>query len=304
MTNYVKTTNFTAKDSLISGDPGKLIKGYDFDVEFDSLVTAVGSKADSYSGTFTGIPTAPTASLGTNTTQLATTAFVNTAVVAATGSLGSMSTQDSDAVAITGGTLSGVAVTGSLTGNASTATALATSRTISLTGDVTGSVSFNGTANASITATVADDSHNHIISNVDGLQTALNGKAPLTGTGASGTWGINITGNAATATSASSVSTSVVLTATAGATAGAVGTYLMARYTNGDINRNSTVSGSSLVSCSTAYSVEESNSGSTTSSRTEGSLSGTWRCMGTFDATFTRSSGPVVTGATLWLRIS
>ena len=51
-----------------------------------------------------------------------------------------------------------------------------TARTLSLTGDVTGSVSWDGSGNASITATVADDSHNHTIANVDGLQTALNGK--------------------------------------------------------------------------------------------------------------------------------
>jgi len=62
---------------------------------------------------------------------------------------------------------------GPLTGNASTATALQTARTIALTGDVTGSVAFNGTANATITATVQDDSHNHTIANVDGLQTVL-----------------------------------------------------------------------------------------------------------------------------------
>ena len=43
----------------------------------------------------------------------------------------------------------------SCSGNAATATKLATARTISLTGDVTGSVSFDGSDNASITATVA-----------------------------------------------------------------------------------------------------------------------------------------------------
>jgi hypothetical protein len=48
-----------------------------------------------------------------------------------------------------------------ISANAASATKLATSRTISLTGDVTGSASFDGTANASITATVADNSHNH-----------------------------------------------------------------------------------------------------------------------------------------------
>lgn len=43
-------------------------------------------------------------------------------------------------------------------------------QTITLTGDVSGS----GTT--SIAVTIADDSHNHVISNVDGLQTALNAK--------------------------------------------------------------------------------------------------------------------------------
>jgi hypothetical protein len=43
---------------------------------------------------------------------------------------------------------------GDVTGNADTATALETARTISLAGDVTGSVSFDGTANVSITATI------------------------------------------------------------------------------------------------------------------------------------------------------
>ena len=59
---------------------------------------------------------------------------------------------------------------------ASTAATLATARNIALSGDVSGSASFNGSANISITATVADDSHNHVISNIDGLQTALDGK--------------------------------------------------------------------------------------------------------------------------------
>ena len=72
-------------------------------------------------------------------------------------------------------------LTGNVTGNASTATALATSRTISLTGDVSGSASFNGTGNATITATIADDSHNHVISNIDGLQTEIDTKAELAG---------------------------------------------------------------------------------------------------------------------------
>jgi len=68
---------------------------------------------------------------------------------------------------------------GSLTGNASTASSaaqLTSARTISLGGDLSGSASFNGTSDITITAAVADDSHNHTIANVDGLQTALNTK--------------------------------------------------------------------------------------------------------------------------------
>ena len=74
------------------------------------------------------------------------------------------------------GNFSAGTITAALSGNASTATTLQTARTISLTGDVTGSVSFNGSSNVSINATVADDSHNHVISNVDGLQDALDAK--------------------------------------------------------------------------------------------------------------------------------
>jgi hypothetical protein len=47
------------------------------------------------------------------------------------------------------------------TGTAATATKLATARTIALTGGVTGSVIFDGSVNASIAATVANDSHTH-----------------------------------------------------------------------------------------------------------------------------------------------
>lgn len=61
--------------------------------------------------------------------------------------------------------------------NATAADKLKTAREISLTGDVTGSADFDGSKAISIAVTVADDSHNHVISNVDGLQDALNAKA-------------------------------------------------------------------------------------------------------------------------------
>jgi hypothetical protein len=83
MSNYVKATNFTAKDGLPAGNSSKVVKGAELDTEFTAIASAVSSKADSNSPTLTGTPLAPTASSGTNSTQIATTAFVTTAVSAA-----------------------------------------------------------------------------------------------------------------------------------------------------------------------------------------------------------------------------
>jgi hypothetical protein len=80
--NYVKSTNFASKDTLPLGDPLKIVKGTEIDTEFNNIATAVGTKADLISPTFTGTPAAPTASPGTNTTQLATTAYVTAALQA------------------------------------------------------------------------------------------------------------------------------------------------------------------------------------------------------------------------------
>jgi hypothetical protein len=87
MANYLKATDFAAKDALLSGDPNKIVKGTEIDDEFDSIQTAVNSKANIASPTFTGTPAAPTATAGTNTTQVATTAFVTTA----TGNINTLS---------------------------------------------------------------------------------------------------------------------------------------------------------------------------------------------------------------------
>jgi len=57
---------------------------------------------------------------------------------------------------------------------------LGATASVTLSGDVTGTASFSANA-VTITTTIADDSHNHVISNVDGLQAALDAKASLTG---------------------------------------------------------------------------------------------------------------------------
>jgi hypothetical protein len=76
MANYTKATDFAAKDALTTGDPAKIVKGTEIDDEFNAIATAINSKANTNSPTLTGTPLAPTASAGTNTTQIATTAYV------------------------------------------------------------------------------------------------------------------------------------------------------------------------------------------------------------------------------------
>ena len=87
MTQYVKSTSFTSKDTLPSGSPLKILKGTEIDVELDNIAIAVNSKADLFSAALTGVPTAPTAVSGTSTTQLATTAFATAGITPFTGAM-------------------------------------------------------------------------------------------------------------------------------------------------------------------------------------------------------------------------
>jgi len=88
MSDYTKSTNFASKDNLSSGNPLKIVKGTEIDTEFNNIQTAVATKADLASPTFTGTPTLPTGTIATtqstgdSSTALATTAFVQAALAA------------------------------------------------------------------------------------------------------------------------------------------------------------------------------------------------------------------------------
>lgn len=88
-TTQVATTAFVkaAVDALVAAAPGtldtlnELAAALGNDANFATTMTnALALKSPIASPTFTGVPAAPTAAGGTNTTQLATTAFVATAV--------------------------------------------------------------------------------------------------------------------------------------------------------------------------------------------------------------------------------
>ena len=59
MSNYTKLVDFAAKDSLPSGDSNKIVKGTEFETEFDNIATAIASKANTASPTFTGTVVIP-----------------------------------------------------------------------------------------------------------------------------------------------------------------------------------------------------------------------------------------------------
>lgn len=157
MSNYVKSTNFTTKDTLNSGDPNKIVKGTELDTEFIAIASAVSSKADLASPAFTGVPTSPTAAAFTNTAQVATTAFIQQELTRELADLGTMSTQNSNAVDITGGYIAGIADLAIADGGTGSSTAAGARSNLNVPtrtgGDASGSWNINA-------ATVTDGVYN------------------------------------------------------------------------------------------------------------------------------------------------
>ena len=184
MSNYTKSTNFATKDALVSGNALKIVKGTEIDTEFNNIATAVATKADLASPTFTGTPLAPTASTSTNTTQIATTAFVQ-AVAQVLFPVGSIYTAT---VATNPATLFGFG----------TWTAFGAGRTIigdggGYSAGATGGsadavvVSHNHTATSSTTATDSGHNHTYVFGGVAGSGSPVmsngQGSSPTTSTG-------------------------------------------------------------------------------------------------------------------------
>lgn len=118
-------------------------------VSTDTLLVGVGKlqaqvdlKAPLSSPAFTGTPTVPTAAPGTNTVQVASTAFVQAEIA-------------SRSPTKTGGGATGIWSI-DIAGEAATTTKLATARNITISGDGTGAVSFDGSSDAAIVLTLAD----------------------------------------------------------------------------------------------------------------------------------------------------
>lgn len=86
-------------------------------------------------------------------------------------------------------------------------------------------------------------------------------------------------------------------------TAGGLGSYAFAKAT-ADTAFGGTVAGSNLQPTSASYQIPAGVSGAAAVFNLGSALSGTWRCMGTFDLNAAFGSGGSMFGATLWLRIA
>ena len=153
----------------------------------DGLQTALDAKAPTASPTFTGTITFPTGQAFDGRDVSADGAKLDGIESGATAD---QTKADIDALGIAASTAAtlatarNIALTGAVTGNVnfdgsgnvSIATTATADPTLTLSGDASGSATFTNLGNATLTVTVADDSHNHVISNVDGLQTALDAK--------------------------------------------------------------------------------------------------------------------------------
>ena len=126
MSDYTKTTDFEAKDSLPSGDTGKIIKGAEFEVEFDAISTAIATKADLSGSTFTGTVTIPTVDINAG-------AIDGTTIGASSAAAGTFTNLVATSADINGGTVDGATIGGSSAG-AGTFTNLTASGTVNFNG--------------------------------------------------------------------------------------------------------------------------------------------------------------------------
>lgn len=84
MTDYTKLTDFASKDTMLSGNPSKIVKGTEIDAEFDAIAVAVATKADSTDlASIQGLPTVSVVS-GTSQTTTSGTHCIITNVAATT----------------------------------------------------------------------------------------------------------------------------------------------------------------------------------------------------------------------------
>ena len=207
MANYTKTTDFAAKDTLPSGDTNKVIRGSEFETEFDNIVTAIATKADLTGPTFTGTSTfsgvdinggaidatvigGATPAAGTFTNLVASTVDLNG------GALDGATIGANSAAA---GTFTNLTASGTVNFAGATVTNLGTISAANLDGGTLDNIVVGGTSPAAGTFTVLTANTSFTSGNVDINGGAIDGtpigaNSASTVAGTTGTFSGNVTG--------------------------------------------------------------------------------------------------------------
>ena len=207
MSDYTKSTNFASKDNLSSGNPLKIVKGTEIDTEFNNIATAIATKADLASPTFTGTPTLPSGTIATtqsstdSSTKIATTAFVQSVaqVLFPVGAIYTATVSTNPATLLGFGTWTAFGAGRTIIGNGGGFTA-------GSTGGSADAITVSHTHTA--TSTVTDPTHNHsytqpspgtYVQNINGTgQGAVAGTTGSASTGISVATSISTTGSSGT----------------------------------------------------------------------------------------------------------
>jgi len=139
MANYTKTTDFAAKDTLPGGDTNKVVRGTEFETEFDAISTAIATKSDTAGPTFTGTVTIPTVDINAG-------AIDGTTIGASSAAAGTFTNLVAASADINGGTVDGATIGGSSAG-AGTFTNLTASGTVNFNGATVSNLGTITTAN-------------------------------------------------------------------------------------------------------------------------------------------------------------
>lgn len=207
MSDYTKSTNFATKDNLSSGNPLKIVKGTEIDTEFNNIATAIATKADLASPTFTGTPTLPSGTIATtqsstdSSTKIATTAFVQSVaqVLFPVGAIYTATVSTNPATLLGFGTWTAFGAGRTIIGNGGGFTA-------GSTGGSADAIVVSHTHTA--TSTVTDPTHSHsytqpspgtYVQNINGTgQGAVAGTTGSSSTGISVATSISTTGSSGT----------------------------------------------------------------------------------------------------------
>jgi hypothetical protein len=253
-----------------------------------AIQTQFTAKAPLASPTLTGVPAAPTAAGGTNTTQIATTAFVATSFAplaspaltgtptAPTAAGGTNTTQIATTAFVTAASLTSVVPVSA----PDSGKYLTNNGTVANWGDPFASPALTGNPTA---PTPAANDNDTSIATTAFVDTSFAKKASPTFTG------VPLSTTAAAGTNTTQIATTAFVTgAVGGYAADAIGTYVFGKVSSaGLVALGSTIAGSAISATSILYS-GNGNSGAT--------LSGTWRVMGYI--------GNGTNECTLFLRIS